>query len=284
MKLRVSGGSLLAVTGAVALLAGCGTSGSQGATAKPAALSATQEMQLAAQTARNANSFTGTSTIEMTAAAGKTTIAASFAEQLRPSLLARVDVSSMRIPGLALPSGTSLSGMSEILTPSALYLKWPFLTSQLHTGKPWIKIPLSALNSSSGINLSSLINQFSSNQPLTQTRMLAGATNVRRVGTGTVGGVPVTEYTGTVSLAKGLAALDPKTRATLSQALSKAGISSAHFTIWMDAQHLVRKSVVTENGSALSEVITTTVTSINQPVSVQVPPDSQVTTPPGGLG
>jgi len=278
-------GSVL-VVGIVALAAGCGTHSSGNANGTPtqtAELTAAQAVKLAAQTARGANSFTGTSNIEIKTSAGNATIAANFSEQLLPSLLAQVDLSSFQVPGLSLPSGTSLSGMQEILTPNALYLKWSFLSTLMHSNKQWIKISLSSLNSSSGMNITSLFNQFSNNGPLTQDTMLAGATHVRTVGTGTVAGVPVTEYTGTVSIDKGLAALDPSTRASLSKILSQAGIGTAKFTIWVDGQHLVRKSVVTEAGDAMSETITTTITSINQPVSVQVPPDSQVATPPSGL-
>jgi hypothetical protein len=278
--------SVLAVAGVVALAAGCGTHSSGNANGTPtqtAELTAAQAVKLAAQTARGANSFTGTSTIAIKTSAGNATIAANFSEQLHPSLLAQVDVSSFQLPGVSLPSGTNLSGMQEILTPDALYLKWAFLSTMLHTSKQWIKISLSSLNSSSGMNITSLFNQFSNNGPLTQDTMLAGATNVHTVGTGTVDGVPVTEYTGTVSIDKGLAALDPSTRSSLSKVLSQAGIGTAKFTIWVDGQHLVRKSVVTETGNAMSETITTTITSVNQPVSVQVPADSDVVTPPGGI-
>ena len=274
---------VLAAAGAAVLLAGCATSGgatSGGTPPKPAVLTAKDAVRLASQTARDANSFTGTSTIVIKALTGTAKITANFTEQLHPSLLAQVNLSSFQVPGL--PSGVSMSGMQEILTPTAFYLKWSYLSTALHTSKQWIKIPLSALSSKSGVNFSSIFNQISNNGPLTQDKMLAGATNVRTVGTGTVDGVPVTEYTGTVSMAKALAVLDAGTRSTLSQALSQAGISSARFTIWIDGQHLVRKSVVTESGSAMSEVITTTVTSINQPVSVQVPADSQVVSPPAG--
>jgi hypothetical protein len=277
-------GSVLAAAGVVALAAGCGMHSSGNANGTPtqtAELTAAQAVKLASQTARGANSFTGTSTIAIKTSAGNATIAANFSEQTHPSLLAQVNLSSFQIPGL--PSGTSLSGMEEILTPDAFYLRWSFLTTMLHSSKQWIKVPFSALNSSNGVNLSSLFNQFSNNGPLTQDSMLAGATNVRTVGTAAMDGMQVTEYSGTLSVAKGLAALDPSTRSSVSKMISQAGIGSAKFTIWVDAQHLVRKSIITEKGAALSEVVTTTISSINQPVSVQVPADSEVVTPPSGL-
>jgi hypothetical protein len=270
------------VAGAVALLTGCAAAdGGSSTSPQPAVLTAKQAVQLAAQTARGANSFTGTTAIAISAAGGHATITASFAERLHPSLLARVDVSTFKIPGV--PAGTNLNGLTEIVTPSAVYLKWPFITSLMHTSKPWVKVSLSALGASGAVNLTSLFTQFSNNGPLTQDSMLAGATSVRTVGTGTLNGVPVTEYTGTVSVTKALAALDPSSRSAVSKAITQAGIGSMRFTIWVDGQHIVRKSVVTESGSMMSEVITTTLTSVNQPVSVQVPADSDVATPSGGL-
>ena len=44
-----------------------------------------------------------------------------------------------------------------------------------------------------------LFQKMASN-PMSQTQFLAAANNVRKVGTGVIGGVPVTEYTGTISM------------------------------------------------------------------------------------
>jgi hypothetical protein len=57
-------------------------------------------------------------------------------------------------------------------------------------------------------------------------------------------------------------------------------MTSASFEIWLDDQHQVRKLVITEHGTTESVVLSELVTSINQPVSVQVPPASQVATMP----
>ena len=44
----------------------------------------------------------------------------------------------------------------------------------------------------------------------------------------------------------------------------------------------MRKAVITENGTALTEVITFTVTSLNQPVRIPIPAASQTTSLPSG--
>ncbi len=284
---------------AVAALAGCGATATStsGAAATPAGTSsagggqgdALSAVQLAARTASGANSVTGTMNIQVTAKPGATpaptasglagnfSAIAAFAEQLHPSLLARVDISSLAVSGTTLPGG-----LSEILTPSTLYLKSSYLTQALHVTKPWMTIPLTRLSTGSGVNISQLLGSLTGSGPTTESGLLAGATTVRKVGTGTIGGVPVTEYSGTLSMAKALAALPAATRTQLKPSITAAGFKTATFTTWIDGSHLVRKTIVSESGTALSEVTTTTITSINQPVTITPPPASQTQALPSG--
>jgi hypothetical protein len=202
-------------------------------------------------------------------ATGAVSMTATFAEQLHPSLLASVDIETLSSGGTSLPGG-----LAEVITPTTLYLKWSFLTQELHQSKPWLAIPVSSLNSS-GVNLSQIFSQATGSGPLTQSQLLQGATSVRQVGTGSIDGVAVTEYTGTFPLDKSLSYLSGSARAEVQQAIANAGFSTATFTVWIDGQHTVRKAVVTEVGTAVTETITTTITSINQPVNIAVPAAAQ---------
>ena len=67
--------------------------------------------------------------------------------------------------------------------------------------------------------------------------MLAGASGVRKVGTGTIDGVPVTEYTGTVSLDKGMQYLSGSSRAAMQKQI--AASSPEH----RDVHRLGRRAV-----------------------------------------
>lgn len=127
-----------------------------------------------------------------------------------------------------------------------------------------------------------MLNQATGNGPLAQSQLLQGATSVRQVGTGTIDGVPVTEYTGTVPLDKGLSYLSGSAKAQVQQMIATAGLSTATFTVWIDGQHTVRKAVLTEAGKDLTETITTTITSINQPVNITPPAAGQTSSLPGG--
>jgi hypothetical protein len=200
---------------------------------------------------------------------------ATMAEQVRPSLQAEVQIGTLSAPGSTLPGK-----MTELITPSNFYLKWSFLTQELHLAKPWLVIPVSALSKSSGINFGQIFSQTTSSSPLNESQMLAGASEVRKIGTGTIDGVPVTEYTGTVSIGKGMQYLSGSAKTAMQKEVAADGISTATFTVWVDRQSVIRKEVITENGTALSEVVTVTVTSLNQPVRIPIPAASQTTSLP----
>jgi hypothetical protein len=284
MPLYAAGLTVIAAAALTACGSGAGAAPSASGTSAASAASASPlaAVRLAAQTSGSVSSFTGTMSLRTTAAgggtgSGGTSLSASFTERLKPSLLAQVNVESISAAGSQLPGG-----MTELLTPGTLYLKWSYLATLLHTTKPWVEIPLSTLGHSSGINLSQLFGQASSSSPLAVSQLLGGATSVREVGPGTIDGVAVTEYTGKLSLAQGIKYLSASARSTVQKAFSQAGITTAVFTVWIDGKNLVRKAVITENGTSVSQTITTTITSVNQPVNVAIPAASQTAALPSG--
>ena len=202
-------------------------------------------------------------------ALGCFSITATFAGQVHPSPVASVNIASLSFAGTPIPGG-----LAEIATPSTLYLKWSYLTQMLHLSKPWLAIPLSSL--------SQILGQATGSGPLVQSQLLQGATSVRQVGTGSVDGVPCTEYTGTLPLDKGISYLSGAAKAQLQQAMASAGFTEMTFTVWVDGQHTVRKAVDIETGKDVTETITTTITSINQPVNIALPAASQTSPLPGG--
>ena len=271
-----------------AALAGCAAAGSGTAAASSPAHTAApaspeDAVQLAAKTTSGASSFTGTISLQATAKSGATgsgsvSMTATMAEQVRPSLQAEVQIGTLS----AAPGSTLPGKMTELITPGNFYLKWSFLTQELHLAKPWLVIPASALSKSSGINLSQIFSQTTTSSPLNESQMLAGASDVRKIGTGTIDGVPVTEYTGTVFIGKGMQYLSGSAKTAMQKEVAADGISTATFTVWVDSQSVMRKEVITENGTALSEDVTVTITSLDQPVRIPIPPASQTTSLPSG--
>jgi hypothetical protein len=264
-----------------AALAGCAaTSSGTAATSSNTPSSNTPSspldaVRLASKTTSGANSFTGAMSLQATAKSGSTdsgniSMTATMAERLHPSLLAEVRIGTLQAAGSTLPGG-----LDEIVTPSTLYMKWSFLTQELHLAKPWLGIPLSSMSTSSGINFSQLFSQVTSSSPLNESQMLAGASNVRKVGTGTVDGVAVTEYTGTLSLDKGIQYLSGSAKSQVQKEITAAGLTTATFTVWIDGKRVMRKAVINEDGTNLTETITVTIDTLNQPVNIAVPAASQ---------
>jgi hypothetical protein len=270
----------IAVIGVLmASAAGCSSgasSSSAAAPATPAQTTPVQEVQLAASTAGTVSSFSATISLGITTkgtslGSQSVSMAGTLSEEVHP-LRVEAAFSALQAAGL------SLGGMSEILTPDEIYLKLPELSTLLHTAKPWLGLPVSSLSSGSGLNLNSLFSQSDTSNPLTMAQLLAGAKDVKAVGTGTVDGVPVTEYTGTFALASAVDRLPASERSAVNSAFKQVGLTTgtARFTVWIDAQHIVRKDDTVLESSTFSENISMTVTSVNQPVAITSPPASQV--------
>jgi hypothetical protein len=266
---------------ATAAITGCSSSSSTAAAPQVTPLKA---VQLAAYTSSHATSFTGTFSLVMTTkpgapssvGSGTTNMTMTIAEQLKPSLLLSADITSLTSDGQSVPGG-----MSEVITPSMIYLKAPFLTQAAHLTKPWISMSLASAGNASGINLSQLVSQATNNSPLSETQMFAGATSVRRVGTGTVDGVPVTEYAGTVPMSAALAKVSSALSTQLKQQISTLGLTTENFTVWLDGQNVPRKADITVDGKYVTESINLTIAGINQPVHITAPPASQTGPMPG---
>jgi hypothetical protein len=279
----------LTVIAAMAV-AGCATSPSSaagGGITSAAQVSPLDAVKLAAKTTEQVNSFTATMEIKVTVKPGAASstglgtvdTTATVAEQLRPTLLVSENIGSFNV------AGTSISGISAIVTPTTMYIKWSYLTQLLHTAKPWLAIPLSAFSKSTGIDFTQFINQAVANGVLADAQLLNGATSVHRVGTGTINGVPVTEYTGTISISSALPHLTGATKTEVEQLAAAEGLTTETFTIWVDGNNILRKVVKTATGKAATTTTSMTVTSINQPSSITLPPASQTTSlPASALG
>jgi hypothetical protein len=259
---------------------GSGASAGAGATAGAGgSVSAAEAVKQAAQQAGKATSFAADVNVQTTGAAS-TTISGTLQQQTGANPLAVADFGSVTVQGQKVPGG-----LEEIINSSGVYLKMAQLAQR--TGKPWVEIPASSLSKLSGGSFSQLL-QNGSSDPLTQTQMLSSSTNVKKVGTATINGVPTTEYTGTYPISAGLAKLPAATRSTIAAQLKTLGLTTEHFTVWLDDQQQVRKIVTTEKGSSVQVATTIVVTSVNQPVSASIPPAAQTTKLPaselGGTG
>ena len=242
--------------------------GSGGSQPGSTSLSAAQAVTMASQHAASVNSFATTMDVQMSGSISGAMVG-TMQMRKQPSLLidahfSKLDMSSQSIPG----------GMEEIVTTKTLYLKMASLQQSL--GKPWAALPLSALSGRAGVNLSQLTQQAQQNNPMTDVQMLSSAKNLRALGTQTIAGTQTTHYSGSFSASAGLAKLPSGLRSTEQKALQTLGITTFDFNAWIDGQHQIRKIAVTEHGGSEQITATMQVTGYNQPLTVSLPPSSQV--------
>lgn len=217
---------------------------------------------LAAAQTQQVNSVSGTMSAQIGSA---TAVNGTMQVQVRPSLLIGDNLS-------ASSSGQS-TNISEILTSTALYMDIPGLSGA--TGQPWTEVPFSELSGSLGTALNQAVQEAESGDPLTQTQLLAVSKNVHEVGTQVINGVSTTEYSGSVSPSAALNALSPSLSKELAPELKMLS-GDINFDVWLDSQHMVHKVVENETVNGQAATVTVNVTSENQPVTISVPPSSQV--------
>ena len=192
------------------------------------------------------------------------TIKATVKEQLRPTLLADVNMY------------TTWRGFSqsqhEFLSATALYLQTP----QPDPGvRPWTEFPFSELGHSLESGISSLLQSAQNTNPAQQTQLLTTSKNVHVVGTQVVDGVETTHYRGTISAATAFGSLQPAVRNGLAAQL-KLITGTIHFDVWIDAHHMMRRLVSVETAAGKPLTATENITAVNEPVRITLPTGSQV--------
>jgi hypothetical protein len=254
-------------TAAVGLLA---TACSSGGGSAGASMTPRQALLAAATQTRQLRSGTATVTVHTSGNQNETTTA-NVQLRLKPAL----EVGE----GLTLAAGGTTTQVNAVLTGSVMYLHEASLTSQL--GKPWLEIPLSALNGTPAAFLAPLIQSLQSNNFTSQVQLVTVAKNTRMLGKQTFDGVPTTEYAGSFTAAAGLKALPAGLRQALAPALQALGDIPISFHEWIDGQHYLRKMIEVEMVNGNTVTITEKVTAINQPVHITLPPASQTLIMPG---
>lgn len=247
------------------LAAGCGSAaaGAGGSTAP-------QAITTAAHVAARITSVTAAISVRVSGPAAVTTTG-TIREQLTPAPLLSMHLNSAL--------GGAQTAVSAIVTRSAAYLHLPILGRML--ARPWLRIPLTPAESGQS-SFAQLLRSLTFSDPLGQARLLQAVRQARRVGTADIGGVPTTQYSATYNPSAVLAGLSPALRRQLGPQLRSIH-GKVHTDIWIDARHRVRR--ITETGHVAGEDLVTTITysDYNQPVSITVPPASQVQ-PLSGLG
>jgi hypothetical protein len=213
-----------------------------------------QALYLALEQGKKDTSALGNINVQVTGASSSSS-SGTMRMQFKPST---VISSAMQIQG----SSKTVS-LDEITAGNTLYLKTASLT--VATGKPWAAVPSPAGAIASQPSMANP-------NPLQDIELLFSSNDFHVVGPATVNGVATTEYQGSYPASDALKGLKPSE--------IKAIGSSIHGlideSVWIDGQHQLRRVVTTEHVSAVTIVITMNITSVNVPLTVAIPPASQV--------
>jgi hypothetical protein len=272
-----------AVVGAIAIVAaGCSSPGS---TAKPAEpkppISARQAIALSAHNVANWRSDIFTTTVTGTDGGARISFAWTLREESGP--FNESTVTSYKRDGKDVLPG----GSDAVMTRTVDYLRDAAVSRYFHTTKPWVELSPATL-----LTVGAKMDNSTPGAPGTfwgdpglGVGLLTTSTDVRAVGTGSVNGVPVTEYEGAYAAAGGLAYITAKLGSALSaQAIKQVetiGLTTVRFRAWLDSQQRPRKLVLVEAGTHANMTVTQTIVSINQPANIQFPLASETYVVPG---
>jgi hypothetical protein len=193
-------------------------------------------------------------------------------------------LSQAGIPAGAIPSGIRTKLMHGSTKEVALeqdgayviYMRLGFLSSQLPGGKQWIKLDVSKLGKSAGLDLSQLMSG-SQLQPTDLLSMLeAEGATVDKRGPATVDGVATTRYHVTIDLAKALQS-QGLTGPLLSGVAAKMKTVSEN--VWIDKDGLVRRvglGYKSPEAGAPRMAMTMDISDYGAHVTIAAPPSSQV--------
>jgi len=255
-------GAVIAIVIIAALLAVALPGGGHGRSS--AELTAAQVVAKAAQREAGLQTYTATLSEQVS---GSSSVAVSGTVKFQRSPLEIATNITTTVSGETIP-------ISVIANASAMYMKLPSSVGlPAAMASKWLKLPLIGPGGTSP--LAGLEQEFQRENPLSQTAMFSAAEHLRKAGTQVVDGVGTTRYTGSVTAGQAVKSLPAAERSKLAPYLRLAA-GKMPVAIWVDGQGNIRKTSVTEHVGTDSVTTSMTFLTFNQPVSISIPPASQV--------
>lgn len=197
---------------------------------------------------------------------------------LRP-LLRQARASGMT-HGLSLPGGGN-TAMKEIFLEQngdyVLYVRLGVLSSQLSGAEHWVKLDISELGKTAGIDLEQLLSGSQLQPSDVLSLLMSNGTTVRKLGPATVGGTATTHYRVTVDLAGALKATGV---ASPLLAGTAAQLPKLPADVWIDKNDLVRRVHISygvaHSGKRMHVGLTMNLFDYGAHVSITAPPSSSV--------
>jgi hypothetical protein len=271
------------VAGTIVIVAtGCASPASTAKPAKPEPpVPGRQAIALSARNVASWQSDISTTTVTGTDDGAKVSLASVLREESGP--FNELTVTSCERDGKDVLPG----GSDSVVTPTVYYARAAEVSRYFHTAKPWVELSPEAFLTASVKMPDSVPDDLEvfSGDPGEVMGFLTMSTDVRAVGTGSVNGVPVTEYEGTYSAASGLAYIKATSGSQISAQVGKEvttmGLASVRFRAWLDHRLRPLRVVLIETGTHANLTLTQTIVSFNQPADIQFPLASETYVVPG---
>jgi hypothetical protein len=273
----------LAIAAAAAFSAGCGGSAGSAVSLDPVAAAATKSQHAGAARIRFALALNGPlmqgKTFRMRASGAIDGTSGELTFNLG-SLIRQMGVTRGISPGLT-PAQLRHASMKEIFLEQnghyVIYMRLGVLASQIPGGKQWLKLDLSELGKSAGLDFGKLLSG-SQLQPTDLLGMLRGeGAKIRKLGPATVNGTATTHYRVTVDVAKALQA-----KGLTSPLLGSLAAQMPRLPedVWIGRDGLVRRVAIAYSfapaGRQLRMRMTMNISHYGAHVTIAAPPSSDV--------
>jgi hypothetical protein len=224
------------------------------------------------------------------AAAKVTTATSTFSLQISgPFAAAETGTLALELRPLRIEANLSLTAygqsdaFTEIITGGAVYVESPAMFGSTSSSL-WALIRSGTLNPRSVF--ADLLPSAQTANPIAQELLALRARQLRGAGEQIIAGADAARYTGSYSARSPLRYLPATVRGGVGRDLKQIDGDVA-FTVWIGGQNEIRQisqtqelTIGTRSLPPLAVSETCTITSLNQPVHVAVPPDSELFTPP----
>jgi hypothetical protein len=268
-----------AVAATAAVTAGCGGSSSSALQVDPVAAAATKTQSAGAAHVRFGIVMQRQGRVVRLHGAGAIDGTSAEMSFKLGSLLGQAGPAAESIPS-GIRAKLSHGSMKEIALEEngdyVIYMRLGSLSSQLPGGMQWIKLDVSKLGKSAGVDLSKLMSG-SELQPTDLLSMLkAEGATVHKLGTATIDGVATTQYHVTIDAAKAL-----QSKGLTGPLLNNAAaqMKTVSETVWIDKDGLVRRVALgytAPQADAPKMHMTMDISDYGAPVTIAAPPSSQV--------
>jgi hypothetical protein len=180
---------------------------------------------------------------------GEVTTNAEGVSSMKPPLRGRISM-TMDMAGKPI-------AMEMVMTPDAMYIKYPPDMAKAFGGKAWVKMAFADLEKVAGLDFKQLVEQSQQNSPTAYLKALVAAGDIKEVGKEEIRGIETTHYSGTITPDALTKAYKGDVQVQMEALLKQMGTSPIKMDVWLAGDGLPRRlhQVMTVAGNDADIVI-----------------------------